>query len=158
MEIVNFMAGAAGMTELERRKLIALYRSTGIRYRHSVLPDFGLPNGRFTFFPNTPDLEPFPQLESRMQVFRQQALPLCVQASDNCLKNVSQMDRSRITHLITVSCTGMYAPGIDIELVEHLDLPTHVQRTAINFMGCYGAFNGLKSADAICRAAPMPVY
>jgi alpha-pyrone synthase len=46
----------------------------------------------------------------------------------------------------------MYAPGLDIDLIEALGLHTHIQRTAINFMGCYGAFNALKLADTICRA------
>jgi predicted naringenin-chalcone synthase len=58
----------------------------------------------------------------------------------------------QITHLITVSCTGMHAPGIDIELVEKLGLNRNIERTCINFMGCYGAINALKSADYICRA------
>jgi len=54
--------------------------------------------------------------------------------------------------LITVSCTGMHAPGIDIELVERLGLRRTIERTCINFMGCYGALNALKTADYICRA------
>ena len=56
-----------------------------------------------------------------------------------------------VTHLITVSCTGLYAPGLDIELVNKLRLPTSVERTGINFMGCYAAFNALKAADAFCK-------
>jgi prepilin-type processing-associated H-X9-DG protein len=48
----------------------------------------------------------------------------------------------------------MYAPGLDIELVHALGLPTNVQRTSINFMGCYAAFNALKVADAFCNASP----
>lgn len=46
----------------------------------------------------------------------------------------------------------MYAPGIDIEIVQKLNLAPSVKRTAINFMGCYGAFNGLKVANAFCQA------
>jgi predicted naringenin-chalcone synthase len=46
----------------------------------------------------------------------------------------------------------MHAPGIDIELVEKLGLNRNIERTCINFMGCYGAINALKSADYICRA------
>src|SRR5690606_37208495 len=49
-------------------------------------------------------------------------------------------------------CTGMYAPGIDIEIIQKLKMKTQVQRTAINFMGCYAAFNAIKVADAICKA------
>jgi prepilin-type processing-associated H-X9-DG protein len=48
----------------------------------------------------------------------------------------------------------MYAPGLDIELIKALDLPTNTQRLCINFMGCYAAFNGLKQADIICQSDP----
>lgn len=48
----------------------------------------------------------------------------------------------------------MYAPGIDIDLVDRLNLPSNTERICINFMGCYGAVNGLKTADYICRANP----
>lgn len=64
------------------------------------------------------------------------------------------MGVSGITHLITVSCTGMSAPGLDLELVEALGLPTTVFRTSINFMGCYAAVHGLKLADALVRSSP----
>ena len=46
----------------------------------------------------------------------------------------------------------MYAPGLDIDLVKKLQLPTNVLRTSINFMGCYAAFNAFKIADAFCQA------
>ena len=48
----------------------------------------------------------------------------------------------------------MYAPGLDIELVDQLGLKTSAQRTSINFMGCYAAFNAMKAADNIIGANP----
>lgn len=129
-----------------------LYRASGIGYRQSVIPDFGNQNGDFTFFPNTPDLEPFPTVGERMRLYEKEALPLAINAVKNCLSTLEKIQPSEITHLITVSCSGMYAPGLDIELIEHLSLNKNVQRTCINFMGCYAAFNGLKIADAICRS------
>ncbi len=153
-DIAQFMAEATQLDPREKRKLSALYRTTGIQYRHTVLEDYVRPFGEFTFYPNTPDLEPFPAIDQRMALYRQHALPLCLEAVRNCAAVYPGFQYSRVTHLVTVSCTGMYAPGIDIELVEKLNLPTSVQRTAINFMGCYGAFNGLKAADAICKGTP----
>ena len=47
----------------------------------------------------------------------------------------------------------MYAPGIDLEIVEQLKMRTDIHRTAINFMGCYGVFNALKLAQSICKAS-----
>lgn len=151
-QTAGFMADALQLNSDETRKLKALYRVTGIAHRYTVLPDYGAANGEYTFFPNTPGLEPFPGVQQRMQIYRQQALPLSVTAVEDCLAQLPDFDPATITHLITVSCTGMYAPGLDIDLIEALQLPLTTQRTAINFMGCYAAFNALKVADAFCQA------
>ena len=151
-QIGEFMAQALQFDEAATRKLRALYRMSGIEQRYTVLPDYGRPNGDFTFFPNTPDLEPFPSVGARMQAYRREALPLATAAAESCLSQAPEIAADTITHLISVSCTGMYAPGLDIELVHKLGLKPNVQRTCVNFMGCYAAFNALKLADAICRA------
>jgi predicted naringenin-chalcone synthase len=154
LQIADFMAQALELDEAGTRKLRALYRVSGIAHRYTVLPDYARANGQFEFFPNTPGLEPFPGVGQRMLEYRRHALPLSVQAVRDCLRQVPEVEAGSITHLITVSCTGMYAPGLDIELVAALGLPSHVQRTCVNFMGCYAALNGLKLADAFCRANP----
>ncbi len=148
------MAAALQLSAEENRKLKALYRVTGIAQRYSVLPDYATTNGQFTFFPNTPDLEPFPMVQQRMAMYQQEALPLSVAAVKDCLAPLTDFDQNTITHLITVSCTGMYAPGLDIDLIQVLNLPSTTQRTSVNFMGCYAAFNALKVADAFCLANP----
>ena len=153
-QIADFMAQALQFGADDTRRLRALYRVSGIGQRYSVLPDYGRANGDYTFFPNTPDLEPFPTVGQRMAVYRREALPLALAAVTNCRHQVPSLDMASITHLITVSCTGMYAPGLDIELVQALGLPAAVQRTCVNFMGCYAAVNALKLADTACRAHP----
>ncbi|WP_255474149.1 type III polyketide synthase [Pontibacter qinzhouensis] len=152
MQVADFMAAALQFDEPQTRKLKALYRVSGIGQRYSVLEDYTRSNGAFTFYPNTPDLEPFPTVQQRMDVYREHAVTLSEAAVRNCLQAAPAFQAADITHLITVSCTGMYAPGLDIELVERLALSPSVQRTAVNFMGCYAAFNALKLADAICKA------
>ncbi|WBA40787.1 type III polyketide synthase [Hymenobacter canadensis] len=151
-QIGDFMARALQFDDADTRKLRALYRVSGIGHRYTVLPDYGRANGDFTFFPNTTDLEPFPSVGARMRVYRQEALPLAAAAAESCLQQAPEVAADTITHLISVSCTGMYAPGLDIELVNRLGLRPDIQRTCVNFMGCYAAFNALKLADAICRA------
>lgn len=135
----------------DKKLLRILYRFTGIEYRNTVLSDIEKTPGDYEFFPNDPQ-DDFPSTAARMKLYRDNALKLSLQAIEDCLKQLPTFDRNTITHLITVSCTGMYAPGLDIELVQQLNLPTTVKRTAINFMGCYGAFNALKVAEAICQA------
>jgi alpha-pyrone synthase len=147
--IAQFMEQLATDDE-QRRKLGTVFRASGIKTRHSVLSDYGKTKG-FDFFPNTPNLDPFPRTEQRMQAYRQHAIALSVSAVRN-IQAERHFDYGSITHLITVSCTGMYAPGLDIDLVKELVLCSSVNRTCINFMGCFAAINALKTADAFCQA------
>ncbi len=143
------MIRAHELNENEAHKLQLLYRASGIKERYSAIADYkGGQN--FTFFPNSDDLEPFPSTSKRNRFFAEEALALSVKAVKNCLP--SGFDVSAISHLITVSCTGLYAPGLDIDLVNRLGLKSSVQRTGINFMGCYAAFNALKTANWICNS------
>ena len=69
------------------------------------------------------------------------------------IKNFEEIKQS-ITHLITVTCTGMFAPGLDIELIKALNLTPNIDRNSINFMGCNAAILALKNVDNICRSNP----
>lgn len=135
----------------EKEKLSHLFNATGIQKRYTVLSDY-LANEieAYTFFPKNKDLSPFPSTKTRMKMFEKYALPLSIQASKPMFdKQILPKD---VTHVITVSCTGLYAPGLDIELIHNLGIPTHAQRTAVQYMGCYAAFNALKLAYHICHA------
>lgn len=148
--IGSFMSNTQNMNEKETRALNILYRASGIKTRHSVLADYqSTEHNNFEFYPKTQDIEPFPSVGQRMKLYEKEALPLALAAVKNALPN--DFSFQQITHLVTVSCTGMYAPGIDIELIEQLDLPTSTHRTAINFMGCYAVFNALKMASSIVK-------
>lgn len=146
-----FMTKAMQLDYENERKLGAVFRSSGITTRHSVLEDYGRDKD-FTFYPNTNDFEPFPSTEQRLNAYQTHAIDLSTAAVKKCLSNHPNVDGSSITHLIVVSCTGMYAPGLDIDLVKRLNLRTDVQRVSINFMGCYAAINAIKTADAFCKA------
>ncbi|HEX6191988.1 MAG TPA: type III polyketide synthase [Chitinophagaceae bacterium] len=148
-DILDFMQRVYAPDEANRRRLRYLYRQGGIQTRYSVIPDYSLPAAEWQFYPPSENLEPFPSLEKRMQWFRQYAGGLSKKAVDNCL---NKLEKQKITHLITVSCTGLSAPGLDIELLELLNLPLTTHRTAVNFMGCYAAIQAMKLADAFCKA------
>jgi predicted naringenin-chalcone synthase len=148
-DILDFMQRVYALDEAGKRKLKFLYRQSGIAHRYSTIPDYSLPADQWQFFHASENLEPFPGLEQRMQMFHKHAAPLSVQAIQQCLE---KFPVQKITHLITVSCTGMSAPGLDLELLELLELPPTIFRTSVNFMGCYAAVHGLKLADAFCKA------
>ncbi len=150
------MINAHGLTGTDATRLQALYRATGIKNRYSVLKDYGTTPEDYSFFPKNSRLDPFPSIGPRMVAFQKEALPLCLKAVEDLETNTRLRSswKSEITHLVTVSCTGMYAPGLDLDLLKELGLSGEVQRTAINFMGCYAAFNAMKVADHICRSHP----
>ncbi len=150
--LLAFMEGAYGADEKQRRILKYLYDHSGIDTRYSVIHDFTLPVDEWQFFPKSKDLEPFPNLEHRMQWFNKYALPLTLRAAEKCIEGV--INKDQITHLITVSCTGMSAPGLELQLMEAMGLATDTTRTAINFIGCYAAVHGLKMANDIANANP----
>lgn len=94
----------------------------------------------------------FPTSARRMQWFEQFAPRLAQSALDRLA--LSEEERRAVTHVIVTSCTGLYAPGLDFEVVRHLGLDPSVERTMIGFMGCYAAINALKSARHIVRSEP----
>jgi predicted naringenin-chalcone synthase len=150
--ILDFMSRIYAFNEKDRRKLKYLYHQSGISNRYSVLPDYSSLPENWTFYPATENLEPFPSIEKRMQAFNRFAPALSAEAVRNCLQN--RISPKQITHLITVTCTGLSAPGLDLHLMELLGLPKDIFRTSVNFMGCYAALHALKMADAICRTDP----
>ena len=151
-ELYAFADAVYSKDETDSRKLKFLYHQSGIDKRYSVVPDYSAAMAERVFFPATNDLEPFPGIESRLEYYNKEALPLSIVAIEKCIKN--KIDTRDITHLITVSCTGMSAPGLDLDLIESMDLPTNIVRTSVNFMGCYAAIHAMKLADAFCKSTP----
>ena len=148
-ELFSFADSVYSWDATESRKLKFLYAHSGINERYSVLTDFNKPVEGRSFFPPTQDLEPFPSVEARMAVFNKEAAALSVNVIKDCIKG--NIDANDITHLITVSCTGISAPGLDLQIMEAMGLPQHIVRTSVNFMGCYAAVHALKMADAFCK-------
>lgn len=121
----------------------------GIRSRQSVLSDFARSNPEdFEFFPRRWDLEPFPTTAQRMAIYEEEALRLAHAVAREALES-GGLEPSRVTHLVVCSCTGFFAPGIDIRLCELLHLSPDVSRTLIGFMGCYSGFTGMRQASEI---------
>jgi predicted naringenin-chalcone synthase len=151
-EISRFMQLAHQLDAQERRKLDFLYRKSGIDSRHSVLEDFQTEEvSDFTFFPKNKELHPFPGTAARMQVFEEKGPELAEQAVRSALQQ-AEVEANSLTHLILISCTGMVAPGLELDLMRRLDIPSSVERYCIHFMGCYAAFTGIKLADKILHA------
>ncbi|HWN80650.1 MAG TPA: hypothetical protein VNM87_01000, partial [Candidatus Udaeobacter sp.] len=152
-ELVEFMKRAHGADARLARRLDVLYRHSGIETRHSCLEDFSRSPGEFTFFP--PHWAgTLPTTSDRMLIYRRAGLPLALQAIESALASRPGLDLQRVNHLVVASCTGFYAPGLDVELTASLGLSRSVARTLVGFQGCHAGLTSLRIADGICRADP----
>lgn len=129
--------------ESDARKLAFLYKHSEIQNRYSVLDDFSKTESEWGFL----QADYTPSLDDRMKLFQQHALSLSVASIKDSIEGF--IKTSQITHLITVSCTGMSAPGLDLQIAEALKLKSNIFRTSVNFMGCYAAIHALKMAQMI---------
>ena len=129
-----------------------MVRMSAIEHRYSFVDPF--PSSPDTWADGSGLFVPgnFPQTARRMKAFEHFAPQLACNTLDKLA--LTEEERRAITHVIVTSCTGLYAPGLDFEAVEHLGLNPSVERTMIQFMGCYAAINALKSAHYIVRAEP----
>lgn len=89
-----------------------------------------------------------PTTADRMRMYKAQAMPLAIRALDRLGLEARAAD---VTHLIVTSCTGFYAPGLDLDIVRHYGLRPSVERTIVGFMGCHAALHALKLARHIVR-------
>lgn len=139
----------------QARTLQVLYRRAGVRRRGSVILEASEPGvvQRQSFYPARDEQPLGPTTAARMQSYEHHAGGLAVAASLRAFE-ASGLAPTDITHLVTVSCSGFHAPGFDIELLQSVGLSPGVARTHIGFMGCHGALNGLRVADAFLQADP----
>ena len=151
-----FVSFAAQMLEDPRVQPVfqRMAQRSGIRRRYSVLTPYSKPEAT-EFYVNAYEFYTrgsFPTTATRMEIFERFAPKLAWKALDKLA--LSEVERAGITHVLVTSCTGLYAPGLDFDIIDHLGLATTVERTIIGFMGCYAAINGLKQARHIVRSEP----
>ncbi|MDX2148155.1 MAG: type III polyketide synthase [Planctomycetota bacterium] len=146
----------------EQRALLArMYTSSGVERRGSVLLTDNPSSSLVPFFETGAGELRNPSTRERMAKYRELAPHLAIAAARDALDHAgsiaarsSSSSARKITHLIDVSCTGFGAPGIDVALVEQLQLPRSVHRVSVGFMGCFGGVVGLRLAAQIARGDP----
>jgi predicted naringenin-chalcone synthase len=132
----------------QARMLGMLYGRSGVETRNTVVvrSDEGTIQERVPFYPvASGPQDRGPTTGQRMAWYESEAPPLAEEAARRALDDAST-DAEEITHLVTVSCTGFFSPGLDAALIDTLGLPRTVHRTHVGFMGCHGALNGLRVA------------
>jgi predicted naringenin-chalcone synthase len=115
---------------------------SGIDHRFFVIRD-GEENSTEKFF--TKDGSHFsPDTKSRMTEYEKWSILLTKQAVKE-LAEKNKVDFGTIDRIITISCTGFFAPGLDYELIKEFNISPSVKRTNIGFMGCAASLVGINS-------------
>ncbi len=137
-----------------------IYASSGAASRFQVIGGpvvndvlDGTAHSGSPFLPTSANDGVGPTTGERMEIYAKQAGPLALRASASALAEAG-FSPETITHLVTVSCTGFAAPGVDFALITGLGLKPTVARTHVGFMGCHGALNGLRVANAFASSDP----
>lgn len=158
-EVAHLAADLTVDDSTDRNTVVAIHRGTGVRQRRSVLwraSSNGAPATQSFYHPATNLLDRGPTTAERMAIYEEAASELACRAAHEAL-SACELDPQEITHLVTVSCTGFQAPGVDLCLIRSLGLPLDVARTHVGFMGCHGVFNGLRVAMAMVDTNPDAV-
>ena len=152
-QILTFSSKLEGMSPKLCDRAAKIYENSGIDHRYTCIQDYLTEPPNFSFYPNNWGLNPLPSTFDRNQLYQLYATKIAILAAQQAIED-AKLNSEHITHLIVVSCTGFSAPGLDVRLIQKLRLRNDVDRTMIGFMGCCAAFNGLKSAHAICQSNP----
>ncbi|RUT35729.1 type III polyketide synthase [Paenibacillus zeisoli] len=129
-----------------------IFRSCGVDTRYTCEPSYlGSPED-CRYLP-IGDHSNIPTTKERMDTYKREALPLGLQAAKQAM-NEASMSPEQITHLITVSCTGQYLPGLDVMLIRQLGLSPRVNRLPLIFQGCAAGLKAIQMARDVVLGAP----
>ncbi|MBC9927418.1 MULTISPECIES: type III polyketide synthase [unclassified Leucobacter] len=149
----DFFIAQAGMGRLAARLIGAAFDQSAIDSRYTVLGDLA---GEPGLFVDEDGQLRAPSTGERNAVYRREAPPLFAAAARDALAR-ADVDASEVTHVVTASCTGFFAPGPDFLLVKQLGISPNAERTHVGFMGCAAAFPALRVATRISESQPDAV-
>ncbi|MFO7689570.1 MAG: type III polyketide synthase [Cryobacterium sp.] len=158
-EVRDVFAAQPGLTRLAQRLVSTSFNVSGIDTRHTVIRelDLGATGADPQFFDPVTRRLLVPSTRVRNEVYISEATTLFVEAGRKALEACPDLTAADVTHVVTVSCTGFYAPGPDYMLVRELGLNPGTQRYHLGFMGCYAALPALRTAKQFVEADPNAV-
>jgi predicted naringenin-chalcone synthase len=137
-ELKRRMGGTAAIS----RMIDMAANQSGIDNRFFVIQD-GESDSENKFY--TIDENHFsPDTRTRMGEYEKWSIELTKSAVKQLVEK-NRIDFSSIDRLITISCTGFFAPGLDYELIKEFNIAPDVKRTNIGFMGCAASLIGVNS-------------
>jgi len=158
-QVRDVFASQPGLTRLGTRLVSASFDGSGIDTRYTVIDELTLDtqSEHPQFFDLASGHLLAPSTKARNELYIERASALYVEAGRKAIDAVDGIAAADITHVVTVSCTGFFAPGPDYVLVRQLGLAPSTLRYHVGFMGCYAAFPALRMAKSFCEADPDAV-
>ncbi|MCW4456825.1 type III polyketide synthase [Microbacterium sp. MPKO10] len=155
-EVRDVFASQPGLSRLAQRLISTSFDGSGIDTRRSAIVEFDkdVAVEHPEFYDREAGLLLSPGTEARNDLYTEAAGALFVDAAR---KATADIDTNTVTHVITVSCTGFFAPGPDFLIARELGLRPNVQRYNLGFMGCYASMPALRLAQQLCAADPDAV-
>lgn len=151
----DLFAAQPGFDRRAQRLVGAAFDAAAIDTRHVVLPQLADRDADGLAVRDEAGLLR-PPTGARNDEYRRSAPALFAEAATAALAG-SGRTADAVTHVVTVSCTGMFAPGPDYLLVRDLGLSPTVERYHLGFIGCAAAIPALRLAARIVAADPAAV-
>ncbi|MFK4729722.1 type III polyketide synthase [Agromyces mediolanus] len=158
-EVRDVFAAQPGLNRLGQRIVTTSFDVSGIETRHTVLAELtrSARSDEPEFYDAASGELLLPGTKARNELYIEHATRLYLEAGAAAIAATPGLEAADVTHVITVSCTGFYAPGPDYVLARDLGLDAGVQRYHLGFMGCYAAIPALRLAAQLCAADPAAV-
>ncbi|KAJ4973830.1 hypothetical protein NE237_007188 [Protea cynaroides] len=130
-------------TELKEKFTRICDKSTIVK-RHTFMTE-ELINKNPDFFDPTA-----PSLDARQDIMVVEVPKLAKEAASKAIEEWGQ-PKSKITHLVFTTISGVDAPGYDFQLIKLLGLSPNVQRVMMYHLGCYGGGSVLRVAKDLAE-------
>ncbi|GMK40916.1 hypothetical protein PCCS19_39720 [Paenibacillus sp. CCS19] len=132
-----------------------IFNQSGVETRHTCVTSLSGPASESRFAPGTAE-HLVPQTAERMAMYQEFAPILAERAAREALTD-SGVAANEVTHVLTVSCTGMYLPGLDAELTNRLGLNEGTRRLPLTFLGCAAGMTAMRTARELVAADEQAV-
>ncbi len=154
--IRQFMKDHVAKSRLALRTIQRIYAHSAIDQRHSALHELGQPPRDGIFFDAAKQQIRNPPTGDRNGRYQTETIKLLSELPARAIR-AANYQPGDVTHIVTASCTGFFAPGPDWHIIRALDLPPTVQAYHLGYMGCYAAFPAMRLARHICASQPEAV-
>ncbi len=139
-EFAERIARLHGPGTHEARSARAVMRRAGVETRYSCIPDFG------SGFVGVPFGAKGTTATERFRLTSELSPGLASAAALEAIRSAG-LAATDIDHVLAVSSTCLFSPGIDRAIIEASNLRADVGRGMVGFMGCEGFFSALGMAS-----------